>query len=221
MSPVDAEADQPQIHSVESPVYAWLLLAHILRPQGRKGEVLAELLTDFPERFDKRADVFLAPPGFSGPPAHARPATILGFFLPVGKNSGRIVLTIEAVESISQAETLTGLDVIVPAEGRLEAGEDASYISDLIGCTVYDVPRGPSKPEAPEDIFIGTVADVHFPTTPDGTRRLEDSAPLLSVLSPEGGEILIPYVKVYLVSQDLRARRILMSLPPGLVDLNN
>ncbi len=43
---------------------AWIVLAHLLRPQGRKGEVLAELFTDFPERFEEQRRVFLAAPGF-------------------------------------------------------------------------------------------------------------------------------------------------------------
>ena len=43
---------------------AWVVLAHLLRPQGRKGEVLAELFTDFPERFEDQRRVFLAAPGF-------------------------------------------------------------------------------------------------------------------------------------------------------------
>ncbi|RXH54920.1 ribosome maturation factor RimM [Granulicella sibirica] len=195
---------------------SWLLLAHILRPQGRKGEVLADLFTDFPERFDGEPRVFLAKPGFTGPASEARPATITSFFLPVGKNSGRIVLHLAGIDSITQAETLANLEVIVPHEERLEAEEDASYISDLLDCQVYDVPDSPDQ----SPVFIGTVDDVHLPTTPDGARRLEEAAPLLAVLSPSGNEILIPFVKAYLLSIDADSKRILMRLPPGLLEVN-
>ena len=50
----------------------WIVLAHLLRPQGRKGELLAELLTDFPERFKEQKRVFLAKPDFVGEAAEAR-----------------------------------------------------------------------------------------------------------------------------------------------------
>lgn len=187
----------------------WIVLAQLLRPQGRKGELLAELLTDFPERFDDHPRVFLAPPNFAGAPEAVRAINVTSFWLPVGKNAGRIVLEFEAIDSISTAETLSGLEVIVPAEERLELDEESEYIADLLGCAVFD-----------GDTLIGTVAGVDFPTTPDGTRRLEDAAPLLTVISEDGTEILIPYVKAFLVSISVESKRIDMRLPEGLLDLN-
>ena len=189
---------------------SWTVLAHLLRPQGRKGELLAELLTDFPERFAGNARIFLAAPGFSGPETAARAFTVANHWLPVGRNQGRIVLHFAGIDSINDAETLNGLDVMVPADERIELEDDAEYISDLVGCTVYD---GPTP--------IGIVAGVDFPTTPDGSRRLEDAAPLLSVLSPSGDEILIPYVQSFLVSLNPAEKRIEMQLPPGLLELNS
>ena len=44
----------------------WIVLAALLRPQGRKGELLAELHTDFPERFNEDTRVFLAKADFNG-----------------------------------------------------------------------------------------------------------------------------------------------------------
>jgi len=61
----------------------WIVLARLLRPQGSKGEVLAELLTDFPERFEDHKRVFLAAPGFAGEEAEAREALVVAFWLPV------------------------------------------------------------------------------------------------------------------------------------------
>ncbi len=192
----------------------WTLLAHILRPQGRKGEVLAELLTDFPERFETRKSVFLAPPDFAGWPEDARAIEVVSFWLPVGKNEGRVVLQLSDIDSISKAELLAGLDVLVPETARMPLEDDTSYISDLTGCTLFDLAG------AAEPVPVGIVIDVQFATTPDGSRRLEDAAPLLSVEAPDGSEILIPFVKVFLVSLDLAARRIEMSLPSGLLDIN-
>jgi 16S rRNA processing protein RimM len=188
---------------------AWIVLAHLLRPQGRKGEVLAELFTDFPERFESQRRVFLAAPGFSGKEEEARHADVVAFWLPVGKNEGRVVLQFAGVDTISDAEKIAGLEVLVPHEERLPLDDESVYISELIGCTVYD---GTSA--------VGVVEDVQFAMTADGGRRLEDAAPLLAVTSVEGDEILIPFAKAFLVSVDTEAKRIAMTLPDGLIEVN-
>jgi 16S rRNA processing protein RimM len=188
---------------------AWIVLAHLLRPQGRKGEVLAELFTDFPERFEDQRRVFLAAPGFVGEQSEARAAEVVAFWLPVGKNEGRVVLQFAGVDTISDAESIVGQDVLVPREERLPLKDESVYISELIGCTVYNG----SKP-------VGVVADVQFAMTADGGRRLDDAAPLLAVTSPEGDEILIPFAKAFLMAVDMDAKRIDMTLPEGLVEVN-
>jgi 16S rRNA processing protein RimM len=188
---------------------SWIVLAHLLRPQGRKGELLADLLTDFPERFEEQKRVFLAPPGFTGEPSDARAAEVVAFWLPVGKNEGRIVLHFSGIDSISDAESIAGQEVLVPGEERLPLDEESVYISELIGCTLYDGTAA-----------VGVVEDVQFPTTADGARRLSEAAPLLAVRSSEGDEILIPFAKAFLVAIDTTAKRIDMLLPSGLVDIN-
>ena len=184
-------------------------MAHLLRPQGRKGELLAELFTDFPERFDDQKRVFLAAPGFDGEPADARSAEVVVYWLPVGKNEGRIVMQFAGIETITSAESITGLDVIVPREERLPLDDESVYISELVGCTLYDGP-----------VAVGVVADVRFAMTPDGGRRLGEAAPLLTVTSSDGAEILVPFVKAFLINLDLEAKRIDMRLPQGLIEIN-
>jgi 16S rRNA processing protein RimM len=188
---------------------AWIVLAHLLRPQGRKGEVLAELFTDFPERFEDQRRVFLAAPGFDGEESGARSVDVVAFWLPVGRNEGRVVLQFGGIDTISDAESIAGLDVLVPREERLPLDDESVYISELIGCTVYDGP-----------VRVGVVEDVQFAMTADGGRRLDDAAPLLAVTSPDGDEILIPFAKAFLVAVDTEAKLIKMALPEGLVEVN-
>jgi len=191
----------------------WTLLARILRPQGRKGEVLADLFTDFPERFASNPEVWVAEPGFSAAEgeklAAPVPARIISHWLPVGRNAGRVVLQLAGVESISAAEGLGSREILVPAGERRPLEPGAAYISDLLGCSVFD-----------GQVLVGTVEDVQFATTPDGTRRLEDAAPLLVVQTPGNTEALIPFAKQYLIELNLTARQIRMSLPEGLVHIN-
>ena len=193
-----------------------MVLAHILRPQGRKGEVLADLFTDFPERFDQHPRVWLAPLGFADQTVTglvagvgAEPVEVASHWLPMGKNAGRIVFHFAGVDSIEKAERLAGKDVLVPLTERMPLAPGAAYVSDLIGCTVYD--RGQA---------LGVVESIEFPTTPDGSRKLEEAAPLLAVKSPEGDEVLVPFVSSFLEDIDLAAKSIRMSLPEGLAEIN-
>jgi 16S rRNA processing protein RimM len=202
----------------------WIVLAHILRPQGRKGEVLADLFTDFPERFDQHPRVWLAPPDFAEQPLAEAPADqaalpvaatphqaeVAAHWLPLGRNAGRIVLHFAGVDTIEQAEQLAGKEVIVPLSERLPLDSGAAYISDLIGATVYD-----------RDLALGVIESVQFPTSPDGARRLEEAAPLLAVMSPEGDEILIPFASAFILDIDLAAKSIRMALPEGLTQINS
>ncbi len=184
---------------------SWVTVAHLLRPQGRKGELLAELLTDFPDRFTTHPHVFLAP---TGKPDARTQQEVEAYWLPLGKNAGRIVLKFIGIDSIEAAQTLAHSDVVVPAEERIPLEEGAFYISDLVGCTVLNT----GQP-------VGIITDVQFATSPDGTVRLSDTAPILAVESPGGKEILIPFVRAFLVSVDLKTRSVEMNLPAGLIDI--
>lgn len=194
---------------MQNEIRLWLVVAHLLRPQGLKGELLAELLTDFPERFKERPDAFLAPPEFNGTASEAQSVRIISSWLPVGRNKGRIVLHFAGINSISAAQAVTGLDVIVPFEDRLPLDEESVYISDLAGCTLYD-----------KDAVIGVVEDVQFAMTPDGSARLEDAAPLLKVKSGEGDDVLVPFAKTMIRHLDIARKRIDMDLPDGLIEVN-
>lgn len=174
----------------------WVWLARIRRAQGRKGEVFADILTDFPEKFTQRRQLWLLGETAATAP---RPAELKAHWL----HKGGVVLHFAGVESISDAERLAGLIVAVPQAERAVLGEGEVYIADLIGCTVVDVAAG-----AP--VVIGQIEEVD---------RSAGSAPILIVRSARG-EVLIPFAQSYLRKVDLESRRIEMALPEGLVDLN-
>lgn len=167
-----------------------VIIARLLRPQGRRGEVLAELLTDFPERFTERVVR-----------VGDEERVVEGYFLPVGRNAGRVVLKFAGVESINEAEALAGKDVTIAAEDRTALGEDESYVSDLVGCTVYDGERA-----------VGEVVDVVEPTGA--------ASQILMVRDAAGEEHMVPYVKDFVVSVETAERRLKMKLPEGLIGIN-
>ena len=201
----------------------WITLAHLLRPQGRKGELLAELLTDFPKQLAGRSGLHLAPAGFTGTAKEARLCTIAETWMPHGRNQGRIVLAIAGVTSIADAEQLAGFDLLVAPEHRAPLEDGAAYISDLIGCSLFN-----------REQLVGIVQDVEFPTSPDGRRRLDTASPLLVVRLKDhdtklegpdanaensSADALIPFTRAFLRSFDPAMKILRMELPEGLIDL--
>jgi len=185
----------------ESP-QAWVWLARIRRPQGRKGEVFAEILTDFPEKFAERRQLWLLPaggPSFTSSNPLPREIELKNHWL----HKGGIVLHFAGVDSITAAEGLARLIVAIPQTERAELSEDAVYVSDLIGCTLVNVAGGVAA-------GVGKIEDVD---------RSAGPTPLLVVRGARG-EVLIPFAKNYMRKIDLEGKRVEMALPEGLVDLN-
>ena len=175
----------------------WVWLARIRRPQGRKGEVFADILTDFPEKFAERRRLWLLAEG--APAASPREVELLAHW----PHKGGVVLHFSGVDSISAAETLVGLIVAIPLAERAPLAEDEVYIADLIGCALIDVAGA-----AP--VTVGEIENVDRTAGPVA----------LLVVSGATGEILVPFAKSYLRKIDLAAKRVEMALPEGLIELN-
>jgi 16S rRNA processing protein RimM len=192
----------------------WVWLARIKRTQGRKGEVFAEVLTDFPEKFSERRRLWLLKSNSTADAAvseDAREVQLVHHWM----HKGGVVLHFAGVESISAAEELAGYVVAIPREERAPLEEGDFYITDLIGCALVDV-------AGTQPVVVGEIGDVDRgagpvamlvvrPSESDGERggsRAIDN------------EILIPFAKDYLRRVDLETRRVEMALPEGLVELN-
>ena len=193
----------------------WVLVARILKARGNKGEVAAELLTDFPERLTRLQEVFV---GHAGGKIEPRRMALKSCWLSQN-HRGQAVFHFAGVESISEAEKFRGLEVLLPFEQRVTLPAGQYFVADLIGCSVFESPVAPpmvssspcSLAEAPS--LLGTVRDVQFPGEEfSGT-------PLLEVETSQG-EILIPLAVDICTKIDTAARRIDVLLPDGLRDLN-
>jgi 16S rRNA processing protein RimM len=189
-------------------------LARIRRTQGRKGEVFADILTDFPEKFADRRKLWLIPDPTEKKGAHGPSPLGTGdgnYSSPPREvelvnhwpHKGGIVLHFAGIDSISAAEALIGSFAAIPLAERAPLAADEIYIGDLIGCTLADV-AGP----APVD--VGIIEDVD---------RTAGPTPLL-VVGGANGEILVPFASSFLRKIDLAAKRIEMALPEGLTGLN-
>ncbi len=169
-------------------------LARILRPRGRIGEVAAEILTDFPERLTRLNSAYL----WDGR-GEPRRFAIRSCWL----HQGQAIFHFEGSDSISDAERLVGLEVQIPLAERMPLPAGTYYISDLVGCEVWE--HG--------GVLLGTVRDVR--PTGEGS----PGTPLLVVEAHES-ELLIPLAEEICVRIDPGARHIEVVLPEGLRELN-
>jgi len=167
----------------------FITIARIAKVQGRRGEVAADIHTDFPERFEERRRLLALTS------SSRRELQVEEHWM----HQGRVVLKFAGVDSISDAEALVGAELQVPRVERVDLGSDGAYLSDLRECIV--VADGQE---------IGRVTDVQFGS---------GEAPLLVVASA-GRELLIPFAAEYIRRMDLAAKRIEMSLPEGMLQLD-
>ena len=171
----------------------FITIARIAKVQGRRGEVAADIHTDFPERFEERRHLFALTSG------GRRELHVQEHWM----HKGRVVLKFAGVDSISDAEALVGAELQVSRGERVDVGTAGAYLSDLAGCTVVADGRE-----------IGRVTDVQFGT---------GEAPLLVINSggdAGGRELLIPFAAEYIQRMDLAGKRIEMALPEGMLDLD-
>jgi 16S rRNA processing protein RimM len=164
----------------------------VVTPQGRKGEVLVAPLSDRPDRFTSLRRVFVPAPGGAG----ARAIGVTDRW----PHKGRMVLKLEGVDSIDEAERYRGVELRI-GEDELEALPAGSY---------YHYQLKGLKVEDPQGRPLGTVADV-LVTGGD--------APVL-VLRGARGEVMIPMAEAFIRQVDLEGGR-LVAVDPELVDAQN
>jgi 16S rRNA processing protein RimM len=109
-----------------------------------------------------------------------------------------MVLKFEGVDSIEDAERLKGSEIQIPSEERTQLEDGSVYVSDLLECSVIVEGRE-----------IGKVANVDFGA---------GEAPLLVIKGSK--EYMVPFVEAFVTKQDLKAKRIEMQLPEGMLELD-
>jgi 16S rRNA processing protein RimM len=174
----------------------FITLARVVKTQGRRGEVAAEIHTDVPDRFSAGMAVRALPPTQSASPEARRELKVEA----VWPHKGLLVLKFLGVDSISEAESLIGCELQVPSSERAVLDPGWNYVSDLAGCTVFD-----------HGLEIGCIADVQFGS---------GEASLLVVKNSAGQLFDVPFAEAYLEAMDLGRRQVRMNLPQGMLEIN-
>ena len=167
-----------------------IIVARTVKTRGLKGELVADLLTDFPERFERvsklqavRAD------------GDQKQLVLESYWF----QNDRVVLKFSGYDSIESAKTLVGYELGLPEAERVQLSAGEFYDWELEGCSV----------ETEHGATIGSVREV----------MRTGGVELLVVEDDTRREHLIPMAQSIVVDIDLAGRKILIDPPDGLLDL--
>ena len=145
----------------------FLLVGHVARAHGNKGQVIVNPETDFAEdRFVVGQTLMV------GERAELKRIVTARF------HQGRPVVGLEGVETMDDAEALAGAELKVAVADIAPLPEGTFYRHDLVGCEVHDT----------DGRSIGTVAAVEGPLE---ASRLVINAPHGEVLIPLVADICV------------------------------
>lgn len=167
-----------------------ILVARIVRVRGLRGEVVADLLTDFPERFENLAAVT----GIAPDNVH-RSLQIEEHWL----HQHRIVFKFAGFDSVDEAKQLVGYKLAVPADDRIELPQASFYEWQLIGCRVETI----------DGTAIGEVRDI----------MRTGGVEILAIVDDHDRERLVPMARDICVEIDIDKKLIRIDPPAGLLEL--
>lgn len=166
-----------------------VVIARAVRTHGLKGEIVAELLTDFPERFEDIDNLVLVSPS-----GERTSGQLEDFWF----QKNRVVLKLAGYDDVDRAKELIGYDFAVPEADRVELEADEFYDWELEGCTVKVGEKS-----------IGHVRSV----------MRTGGAEILVIGDDAGKEQLVPLAESIVVKIDPAAKTIVVDPPEGLLDL--
>ena len=172
-----------------------VLIGRLSRPHALQGEIRVYPFCDDDAAWDVafEQDLFLRKED--------------GAFLKVRMASMRphvtfILVRFEGIADRTDAEALEKTDLFIRRAALPDLEEDAWYACDLEGLTIVDATSGAT---------LGTVKTIQ-----DGAAQS-----LLVGIAPEGQTFHIPFHAAFVQSVDRSAGSVTVSLPPGLLDLND
>jgi 16S rRNA processing protein RimM len=200
--------------SPESQKPEHLIVGQVVAPFGIKGELKANILTEFPERLGKLREIRIAPfgsikPGLA-PTAALDPSTVPppppvpGWTPPkqatpfkienVQVHKGQLIIKLAGIDNLSVAETLRGYWLLVPTENASRLPEGAFYIYQVVGLPVYT--------EAGEligkinDVLVTAANDIYVVKGPgvkdtSGELLVPAVKSIVKSISPEEGKMVI------------------------------
>lgn len=166
-----------------------IVVARAVRTRGLKGEIVAELLSDFPERFAQVSAILAVGSG------EQKTLELENHWF----RNDRIVLKFAGYDDIDSAKSLLGFDFALPESERMTLSENEYYDWELEGCSVV-IKDGPS---------LGIVRGV----------LRTGGVELLAIEDESAREYLVPLVESFVIKIDIMLREIVIDPPEGLLEL--
>ncbi|HEY0323215.1 MAG TPA: ribosome maturation factor RimM [Pyrinomonadaceae bacterium] len=164
-------------------------VARAVKTRGLRGEIVAELLTDFPERFDGLERLIAV-----APDGGRMVLDLEEHWL----HQGRVVLKFAGYDCIEEASALVGFEFTVPESERVELEEDEFYDWELAGCRVETI----------EGERLGQVREI----------MRTGGVEMLVVDNLEGRDYLIPMAEEICVEINIEQKLIRVDVPEGLLE---
>lgn len=163
-------------------------VAKIARPKGLKGEVFADLITDFPERFE----------GLEGVKAVMPDGERLELKIEGHRfQNDRLVLKFAGYDTVESAELLRNSEICIPENEAVELEEDEFFDWQLEGCRVETI----------DGETLGIVRELQ---RTGGTENL--------LVDSGDRDYLIPFAESICVEVDVEKKLIKVDPPEGLLD---
>lgn len=167
-----------------------VVIGEVIKPHGIRGEFSVENHADSPQLYAPGRRLGLRAPG-----KRERSVTVLSS----RPHQGRLLLTIEGVADRDAAESLRGMEIVVPASELPDLGEDEVYLHEIVGFDVV----------LEDGVSVGVLEG--FLEVP--------GQDVWTIRSREGKEILLPANEQTVPEIDMDQRRIVIAPPPGLLEL--
>jgi 16S rRNA processing protein RimM len=188
-------SEDVKAESARRDVEELIAVARIAKVRGIRGEVAADLLTDFPERFDGLEELISLDAKGARQTLSIEKSWLHG---------GRVILKFAGYDTPEAAKALVGRELAVPEEDAVELEEDEFYDWELVDCRVETIDRRE----------IGRVQEVlHTGAAPVLVVRDETAA------GGGGREHLIPLAESICVEIDTEAKLIRVDPPEGLLEI--
>lgn len=163
-------------------------VAKIVNTHGVRGEVKAVPLSDFADRYSSLKEVYIERNNLY------QECSVEG----IRWNNKHLLIKLEGIENPEQAALLKNKYLEINLEDTVPLPEDNYYLFEIIGLSVVDT----------DGNYLGDVKDI-----------LQTSANDVYIVKKENGkELLIPALKKVVKLVDLMNKKMVVELPPGLLD---
>ncbi|ABM73000.1 possible 16S rRNA processing protein RimM [Prochlorococcus marinus str. MIT 9515] len=173
----------------------WLIVGLITSPQGINGKIKVKSLSDFEERFTKPGIRWIQKETES-----PKKLQLISGFQKPGKES--FVITFKEIKNRNEAEKLKGYKLLVKVDEIPKLNKNEFHLTELMNLKVKILENNKLK-------IIGKVVNLEN----------EKNNLLVIKLLTNDKEVLVPFVKEIIPEIDIKNKFLIITPPPGLLEL--